>query len=130
MSPHGAGGALFCDALHGTGEDADAILQQRGVRWIVDVALHHRGVGAKLDSSRGAFLQRLLHDAVVDPLSRSMAENREVAAQSRVVGDRVLVEPGKVAVDKAVPQFALELSKRPVLQVLESAATQEPVRMA
>jgi hypothetical protein len=94
---------------------------------MVHVALDDGRIGAQLVAWRNAIDARLLDETLVDGARALVAERSERTAKGREVWDGVLIEASEAAVHEAGAQLALELAQRPLLDVLERAATKKSV---
>jgi len=85
------------DLLHGAGQRAHPVAQQRAVGRIVDVGLHHRRVHAHAPTRDNALVQRDRHDPIVDLLEHPRPNRQAPPPHCLGVRHLAAAHMGKVA---------------------------------
>jgi hypothetical protein len=95
---------------------------------VVNIGFHRGGVGAQLASGNDAGLDGLLHDPLMNLLSTFLAKERKSPTEITEIRNRVFIEAGETAIERAGTKFTVQLAIRPTFNVLEHNTTQQPIR--
>jgi len=93
----------------------------------VHIGLDDGCIGPEISARSDTLGARPLDDTLVNRTRSFFAQRGKPTAEGCEVRDRVLIEASEPSVDETAPELSLQFAERPVLDVLERAAAQEPI---
>src|SRR5438445_9969616 len=124
---HGSGLTLVGDAFEAAAQHPDAVAQQRTVGRIVNLAFHHRSVGANLFSLGYAVLAGQADHALMNLGGNGRTKQSKAATEDRELGGDLGIEVGEAAVHQVAAQFPFQIAEAPTFQVLHDTAAQQTI---